>query len=369
MEDRPKLERTWLCSVVFGDIVQYSEQSVALQMAWKERFNRYLSEAIVDVPEPERVIIDTGDGAAICFLGDPEVAMLCACKLVSSLVQAEPGHEVEMRARFGINLGPLKLVKDINGNLNALGDAVNVAQRVMSFAKDNQILVSRSFFEVVSRLSETNSHLFRFEGVRKDKHVREHIVYELRLPGSVPAAEAARDAPEAAEQRAPEPAAAPGLQVPPDALERVERTLAPVIGPIARELVRTAVERAASGEEVCRYLAAFVPGEAERERFLRACQADLSARAAIAPSGEAAAAPAAEWDPAVLERAARDLAVHIGPLARVIVQRASATARGIGELYEALAAEISSPRERERFRRSAPRPAPASTSPAAPSPE
>ena len=50
MEDQ-KLDRTWLCSVVFMDIVSYSKQSVQLQMRWKERFNKYLAEAIRDVPE------------------------------------------------------------------------------------------------------------------------------------------------------------------------------------------------------------------------------------------------------------------------------------------------------------------------------
>ena len=62
MEDR-KLDRTWLGSVVFMDIVNYSKQSVQLQMKWKERFNAYLAEAIHDVPEIDRVILDTGDGA------------------------------------------------------------------------------------------------------------------------------------------------------------------------------------------------------------------------------------------------------------------------------------------------------------------
>jgi len=70
MEDQ-KLDRTWLCSVVFMDIVSYSKQSVQLQMRWKERFNKYLAEAIRDVAEIDRVILDTGDGAALCFLGDP----------------------------------------------------------------------------------------------------------------------------------------------------------------------------------------------------------------------------------------------------------------------------------------------------------
>jgi cell division protein FtsB len=55
------------------------------------------------------------------------------------------------------------------------------------------------------------------------------------------------------------------------------------------------------------------------------------------------------WDPAVLERARRDLAVYIGPMAKVIVVRAAERALSMEELYGALAAEIGSPSDRQKF--------------------
>lgn len=61
--------RTWMCSILFLDIVNYSSQSVQLQMEWKRRFNDYLQQSLSGLLEAERVILDTGDGAAICFLG------------------------------------------------------------------------------------------------------------------------------------------------------------------------------------------------------------------------------------------------------------------------------------------------------------
>jgi class 3 adenylate cyclase len=179
-----KMNRTWLCSVVFTDIVKYSSQSVELQMKWKTRFNGYLASAIRDVPEDERVILDTGDGAAICFLGAPEAAMFAALELWHSLLLDEREQQPQLRVRIGINLGSVKLVKDINGALNALGDGMNTGQRIMSFAAENQILVSQSFFEVVSRLSDDYKTLFTLKGVETDKHVREHTVYNLSPPGA-----------------------------------------------------------------------------------------------------------------------------------------------------------------------------------------
>jgi len=109
------MDRTWLCSVLFMDIVKYSSQSVELQMKWKKRFNGYLAEAIQDVPESERVILDTGDGAAVCFLGAPEAAMFAALQLRRSFALDEREQQPGLRVRLGINLGPVKLVKDING--------------------------------------------------------------------------------------------------------------------------------------------------------------------------------------------------------------------------------------------------------------
>jgi class 3 adenylate cyclase/Flp pilus assembly protein TadD len=184
MPDLSRMERTWLCTVVFTDIVQYSSQSVELQMKWKARFNTYVAAAIRDVPEDERVILDTGDGAAICFLGAPEAAMFAALEMWQSFIRDEKEQQPGLRVRIGINLGPIKLVKDINGSLNAIGDGMNAGQRVMSFAGENQILVSQSFFEVVSRVSDDYKALFKLKGVETDKHVREHTVYSLFPPGT-----------------------------------------------------------------------------------------------------------------------------------------------------------------------------------------
>jgi Tfp pilus assembly protein PilF/class 3 adenylate cyclase len=184
MADQNKMDRTWLCSVLFMDIANYSSQSVGLQMKWKQRFNDYLRAAIKDVPEGDRVILDTGDGAAVCFLGAPEAAMFAALELCRSFAVDEREHSPGLQVRLGINLGPVKLVKDINGALNAIGDGINAGQRIMSFAPNNQILVSQSFYEVVSRLDDDYKLLFHLKGIETDKHVREHTVYSLTPPGS-----------------------------------------------------------------------------------------------------------------------------------------------------------------------------------------
>src|SRR5262245_46637086 len=171
--------RTFICSVLFLDIVEYSQRSVAEQIALKERFNKVLTEAIVGVPTDDRIILDTGDGAAVSFLGDPEDTLFAGMSLREAVAGQEATTGPKLQIRVGVNLGPVRLVKDINGNPNIIGDGINVAQRIMSFAEPGQILVSRSYYDVMARLSEDFAKLFHYEGAKTDKHVREHEVYAI----------------------------------------------------------------------------------------------------------------------------------------------------------------------------------------------
>jgi class 3 adenylate cyclase len=165
--------------VLFLDIVDYSARSVAEQIALKERFNAVLSEAIAGVATDDRIILDTGDGAAVSFLGDPEDTLFAGMSLRDAVAGQDVTSPPRLQIRVGVNLGPVRLVKDINGQPNIIGDGINVAQRVMSFAEPGQILVSRSYYDVMVRLSEDYAKLFHYEGAKTDKHVREHEVYGI----------------------------------------------------------------------------------------------------------------------------------------------------------------------------------------------
>mgnify|MGYP003340424885 CR=1 FL=1 len=204
---QPPNTRTFMCAVVFIDIIEYSKKPVARQLVIKQRFNTIVGKGLENVPTADRIILDTGDGAALCFLGDPEDALFVTNSIRNDF--ATETEVPELKVRIGINLGPVKVMRDLNGNPNIVGDGINVAQRVMSFAQTNQILVSRSYYEVVSRLTQEYSQLFRFIGAREDKHVREHELYEVAVGGAQesPAEVIIADliAPQAAPQPQPQP--------------------------------------------------------------------------------------------------------------------------------------------------------------------
>lgn len=257
--DDSRRNRTWLASVLFADVAGFSERPVGEQGRIKECFNAVIGAAIERVAEEDRIVVDTGDGLAVCFFGDPEDALLVALAVRDELprcAQGDPPYTV----RLGLNLGPVKIVTDINGRTNAIGDGMNVAQRVMTFADPGQLLCSRSYFEVVSRISADYETMFRFCGVRHDKHVREHSLYEIGPPSPMP----------------------PALEVPPRAAwseeecAAVAAVLGRYAGPLAPVLVRRASRSSASPEEALELVASEVEPGSAREAFLAEARAALS---------------------------------------------------------------------------------------------
>jgi len=83
--------------------------------------------------------------------------------------------------RLGINLGPVRLVRDANGQPNIIGDGINVAERVISFARPGQVLVSRAYYEMVTRNCADYAAQFSYQGSRTDRHVREHEIFEVAV--------------------------------------------------------------------------------------------------------------------------------------------------------------------------------------------
>src|SRR5437868_12884416 len=163
--------RTHVCSVLFLDLAGYSMLGVGEQIKLKHKFNETLAASLADLEARDRVVIDTGDGAAIAFLDDPERALFAAIAIFDNVG--------ELPVRMGINLGPVYLSKDINGQDNVIGDGINVSQRVMSFAQKGELLVSRSFYEVVLLLSADYAAMFQPRAAQTDKHNRAHELYAV----------------------------------------------------------------------------------------------------------------------------------------------------------------------------------------------
>ncbi len=350
-----KTSKTWLSSVVFLDIVQYTQRPVAQQMKLKEQLVRYVEAAVANVADSDRIIVDTGDGAALCFLSDPEDALFAALSMREALLN-DAAIAMDLHVRIGINLGPIKVVTNLNGQLNPLGDGINKAQRVMSMAQPNQVLVARSFYDVIACLSEEYAQLFRYRGIHKDKHECEHSLYEA-VPASEQNTKTRALLTRQVEQvNSVEIAMATGWD--PAVLASVSAELAAYIGPLAKVLVKKAVKKAGNLQELCRLLADSIPMEEGRRAFLDCIAHNVPvshSAASLGPDVLPAAALGPNTAPprlsgsAALTEIETCLAEYLGPVARLLVKQTAKQTDDVQELCQRLAQEIDSREQREAF--------------------
>jgi hypothetical protein len=168
---------TKICSVLFVDIVGYSKKTNADQIILKKQFVDFWIRATKDIPAKDVMVVDAGDGAALTSLVEPEDTLRVALKLHSLLTDEGAKLELPMQMRIGINFGPVQLSVDVHGKACIVGDAINIAQRVMSFAEGGQITISRSYYDAILPLSHKYAEMFQHLGKRSDKHGRQHEIY------------------------------------------------------------------------------------------------------------------------------------------------------------------------------------------------
>jgi serine/threonine protein kinase len=167
-----------------------------------------------------------------------------------------------------------------------------------------------------------------------------------------------RKALEKSQQQAPRPAF--------DSIEldRLESQLTRSVGPIAKTLVGKAAARHSRFEALCRELAQHIPGDAARFDFLRVLGRHSEAaqplpnepesrRTGSRPDGSpSAGSPSTPLDERTLSAARTALAVYLGPMASMAVERAARNANTTEALKVALAAHILDEGERRTFLKS-----------------
>jgi hypothetical protein len=276
-------------------------------------------------------------------------------------------------------MGPVRMLMDINNRVNVVGDGINVAQRIMDFSAQNQITVSRAYYDVVSRISDGGEAMFEFLGPRLDKHQRSHDIYGLVDPNAV--------------RKAVQPAEADFGQtrllsqmdaIAPGDIQLIEAELTQAIGPLAHVLVKKTVPRAGNAQDLRSLLSVSIQDHATREAFLhpRSNSSRLANATTFAPSASRSTAsgpisrslpvpvPASsvqrdDSTPTTIPSSAslkvhtfsaeqqlqleRALSQHIGPLAKTLVRKEAARQGTWSSLLQALSQHIDEPADRSQF--------------------
>ena len=178
-EPRPPV-RAIVASFLFTDLVDFSKGAASEQYVAKAALAASLRSNLAALRESDYWIKDTGDGALIAFVTNPEHALYMALALAQDYAQAADGSTVPSHSlRTGLHLGTVKETIDVEARRNYIGDGINATKRIMDFAAPGQIAASRNFFEAVANLDTEYAALFRHLGASDDKHGRAHELYAV----------------------------------------------------------------------------------------------------------------------------------------------------------------------------------------------
>ncbi len=145
-----------------------------------------------------------------------------------------------------------------------------------------------------------------------------------------------------------------GLTLDREHLKKVEAALAAYVGPLAGVLVRKAAKVHMSIDALVEAVSGEIDDADDRAAFRRSLKGlgGQTQPPSNAPrtDGDVPTQKAAQrFDMAVLEKAERRLAQHIGAIAHVVVKRAAMKARDVSELYLIIGDEIADPADRKAF--------------------
>jgi len=169
------------------------------------------------------------------------------------------------------------------------------------------------------------------------------------------------------QEKGQSPSAIPGNGWDPAVLTCIEARLAAAIGPLAKVLVTREARRSTELDRLCTTLSQHIPSEVQRRTFLTDVLKEATAllRRPAAPEPPPARksdpflpTPASAhnspftvaWNPETLRAVEERLAESVGPLAKVLVKKASRAASTWDELVNSLAANLPGPVEEAAFR-------------------
>jgi serine/threonine-protein kinase len=135
-----------------------------------------------------------------------------------------------------------------------------------------------------------------------------------------------------------------------DLVSTIARSLTRYVGPIAQQLVQTAIRRAGSVDALCASLARSIDAPADRAVFVAEIRQQLG-RAARQGAMAAMTPQLPEISDAERGRVETALARYIGPVAKVLVRREMAGATSVADLWERLGRRIEREDERRAFMR------------------
>jgi class 3 adenylate cyclase len=189
VERTPSLRRAY---VLFMDIIGFSRLKTAQQVAAQKELSRMVQEmpevVIARSDRDSFIARPTGDGMALLFFKDLLSPLRCALQIHQHLkynaAELKQTIGVDVKMRMGIHAGEVTLVEDLNHNMDAAGEGIITAQRVMDLGDEDHILLSSEVAKVLKGIEPWANYLTDLGEVRVKHKVVVHV-YNLygRLDG------------------------------------------------------------------------------------------------------------------------------------------------------------------------------------------
>ena len=128
------------------------------------------------------VILPTGDGMAIGFADSPEYPLRLSMqlhKILNEYNKTKRRKEDKVLLRIGIDIGPVYILKDLNGQDNVWGPGIILTRRVMDLAGDQNIFCSSRYAEDVRVLSPEYKEIMHPIGDYSIKHGEQLNIYNI----------------------------------------------------------------------------------------------------------------------------------------------------------------------------------------------
>ena len=170
-----------IASVMLAEIAGYEDRPVFEQIDLTTRTRQLFERAVAESGTCDVQIIDREDSIVLLFPGDPRDCLGLATRLALTL-ESEDGYS-NLPLRIGVNLGPITLGRNELGELRVSGAGIDDAERVARAGALREILMSRSFYSVLSRAS-MDDRLLRHKTFISDERDQSIAVYQLARPES-----------------------------------------------------------------------------------------------------------------------------------------------------------------------------------------
>jgi hypothetical protein len=171
-----KLKKTSICNMVALEVIDFAKKTEAEQAEIKKLLDGFINQAVMDIPQEDCAIADAGSGVSIICSGVLEEALedalFISITIRDEILKYNTHSATPFYVQFGIHLGAARVLKK-----GAVGEGVDEARHIMSFANANQILVSNVYFEMASKLTQEMAQMFE----KYEMHAHDHEIYAVRL--------------------------------------------------------------------------------------------------------------------------------------------------------------------------------------------